>query len=72
MGVWLSLLKLTYGGIALLAYLHCPPATRDEASTAARDHPGRGEEVCAQNCLCLCEHMHVKMNAQVPDALGRI
>lgn len=32
--------------------LHYPFAARDKAGTAARDHPGRGEEgVCAQNCL---------------------
>lgn len=31
--------------------LHCPPAARDEAGTAARDHPRCGEEeVCPYAC----------------------
>lgn len=43
--------------------LHCPPPTRDKASTAARVHPRCGEEeVCA----------HVGMDAQILDTLGRI
>lgn len=69
-GVWLPLPKLAYGGIALLAActaLLLPETRQAQLPETIQDVERR----CAQND-CLCEHMHVGMSAQVPDALGRM
>lgn len=63
-GVWLSLPKLTYGGIALLAActaLLLPETRKAQLPETIQDVEGKR-----------CVHLHVGMGAQVPDTLGRI
>lgn len=63
-GVWPSLPKLIYGGIALLAA--CTALLLPETRKARL--PETIQDVEGKRCV----HLHVGMGAQVPDTLGRI